>query len=145
VIAAMDLPPAGARCGWHEDRPSTWVCPRCGAFACAACAHRVRADALPMCPGCWQRREALVAELTSPAGAGLQTAALVLGLFSLVPFWPIQLVSLGVAVTAVVQARDPRLAHARTRAWVGLGLTLLGIALEIALFAWILASAPARF
>ena len=119
AIRGMDLPPPGAKCGWHEDRPSTWVCPRCGAFACRACARRVRADALPMCPGCWQRRAELVTSLAHSAGTGLQTAALVLGGVSLLPFWPVQLVSLAIGIGAVIQARGPARVHARTRAWWG--------------------------
>ncbi len=141
AIPEVDLPPPGAKCGWHEDRPSTWVCPRCGAFACRACARRVRADALPMCPGCWQRRAELVASFAATGGTGLQTAALILGVASLLPFWPVQLISLGIGVAAVIQARTPARAHARTRAWAGLGLTLVGIALEVVLFVWIFAEA----
>ena len=52
-----------------------------------------------------------------------------------------QLVSLAIGIGAVIQARGPARVHARTRAWVGLGLTLVGIALEVALFAWVFSAA----
>lgn len=133
MIGKLDSPPEGPKCARHPERPATWVCSRCGSFACVACANQVRPEAPPMCPDCWQRRTELVAGFSTPADTTLQTAAVVLGVFALLPFWPVQVLSLGIGIAAVRQARKPPYSRARTRAWVGLVLTLVGITLEVGL------------
>ena len=55
--------PDSAVCARHGDRPATFLCARCGDFACDACAHRVHPTAQPLCAGCWGQREHAAAEL----------------------------------------------------------------------------------
>ncbi|MFB1479158.1 hypothetical protein [Corallococcus sp. RDP092CA] len=55
--------PARAVCARHEDIAANRTCFRCGAFMCPRCEHRVRQEAMPLCPGCWElRRRARVRE-----------------------------------------------------------------------------------
>ena len=114
--------PEGARCASHPDVPATWTCRRCGGFMCAACERRVRPDALPLCPRCWEFRGKTV-EAPKPA-SDLGTSGLVLGFVSLVPgLIPIQIAS--IVVNAIALSRG-----ARWRAGVGIALTVVGFVLS---------------
>lgn len=110
--------PEGARCASHPDVPATWTCRRCGRFMCAACERRVRPDALPLCPSCWEFRAKRV-EPPAPT-SNLGTTGLVLGFVSLLPLIPIQIAS--IVVNAIALSRG-----AGRRAVVGLVLTLVGL------------------
>lgn len=48
--------PVHAVCARHDDIVANWACPRCGAFMCPRCENRVRPEAQPLCPGCWELR-----------------------------------------------------------------------------------------
>ncbi|MBI5544074.1 MAG: hypothetical protein HY901_09315 [Deltaproteobacteria bacterium] len=116
--------PSGAQCAAHPEAAASWVCGRCGTFMCPECEHRVRPEAHPLCPSCWELRERTLATLhTEKGGTRLQTAGLILGVISLAPgCFPLQLLSLVLNIVAI--ARAPH--GARWRPIVGLVLTLLG-------------------
>jgi len=74
-----------------------------------------------MCTGCWELRTAHVASLPQPRAPG--SAGLVLGLVSLLPLPPLQLLSLIVNVVSLAKMEPGR---SRWRPMVGLGLTVAG-------------------
>lgn len=115
--------PEGARCASHPDVAATWTCRRCGGFMCQACERRVRPDALPLCPSCWEFR-AKNLEPPKPSN-NLGTAGLVLGFISLLPLIPIQIAS--VVVNAIALGKG-----AGRRAAVGLALTIVGFFISAA-------------
>ncbi len=92
---------------------------------CAACERRVRPDALPLCPSCWEFRAKKV-EAPKPA-SNLGTTGLVLGFVSLLPLIPIQIAS--IVVNAIALSRG-----AGRRAVVGLVLTGVGFAITALVF-----------
>lgn len=61
--------PAGAVCAVHADARATFLCARCGDYACEACARRVTPTASPLCAGCWGQREHVAGELRRGEGA----------------------------------------------------------------------------
>jgi B-box zinc finger len=127
--------PASATCAAHPDAPASWICRRCGTFMCTACERRVRPEAVPMCPGCWALRERAVAGFTEQPRATLQNVGLALGVVSLLPgLFLVQVPSLIVCVLGLVRAKNDVARRARWRAAVGLGLTLVGGVLSMALF-----------
>ena len=123
--------PDGAMCATHADARARWTCPRCGNFMCVACERRVRVDALPMCPACWELRAVKVPDQRS-LNTGLQTAALVLGIISAVH--PCLMVaSLVVGIIAIVKAKEGPAKAARWRPIVGLCCTGLWMLVWIAI------------
>ncbi|WNG50612.1 hypothetical protein F0U60_45670 [Archangium minus] len=121
--------PEGATCASHPEALANWTCGRCGSFMCPACERRVRPEALPMCVACWELRSRTVAQQQdSDSGITLLNVGLGLGLVSLFPFCvAIQLASFVVNIVALVRARTPPARALRWRAWLGLGLTGLGL------------------
>lgn len=119
------LAPAGARCATHPETRATWTCKRCGAFMCEACERRVRPDALPLCPGCWELRGQRV--VAPKPGRGLETAGLWLGGFSLLCLPPVIMASLVVNGIALSRAAPGE----RQKPLLGLGLTAAGIVLAV--------------
>lgn len=110
-----------ARCSKHHEAGVSFTCPRCGSFGCVECERRRTLDATPLCPSCWP--------VSGPAGpdGALQTAGLVVALVSLVPCWPVALASVALNVIALVKATKAN----RRKALVGLGVSLLAVALQV--------------
>ena len=50
--------PVPQGCPQHVGQTASWICGRCGGFACDACLSRVRPDAMPLCRDCIARRAA---------------------------------------------------------------------------------------
>ncbi len=88
---------------------------------CHACEWRTRLDAHPLCAGCWELREAH--RKTLPRAEVPGRTGLWLGVVSLLPLPPVQLVSL---VLNLVELNKAEPVH-RWRPQLGLGLTLLGL------------------
>jgi len=121
--------PAGAQCAAHPESDATWVCGRCGTFFCALCERRVRPEALPMCPTCWELRQK-VAPKPPNTKATIQTVGLVLGVFSLIPgCFALQVASIIVNIIAIVRAKEPFARSVRWRAILGLLLSCVGLVL----------------
>lgn len=121
-------PLADARCRLHPDVVAHRTCPRCGAFMCTGCERKVRIDATPMCPACWDLREQRLPypEPSNP----LATVGLAAGVVALVA----ELIAMSsglvaVAVVAVIPAGLNGLALTRpggkARAVAGLCMTVL--------------------
>jgi hypothetical protein len=124
----MSLPlPLGATCGAHPDVPATWVCERCGTFVCGACERRVRPDAKPMCPACWEMRARKVPAAEATSSTRLQTAGMVIGLISILPIPVLQIASLVLNIIAIVRAKEGAARAARWRPIVGLCGTGVGL------------------
>ncbi|MHA7627883.1 B-box zinc finger protein [Corallococcus sp. M7] len=131
-----DGAPDRAVCARHEDIVANQVCTRCGAFMCPRCERRVRREAPPMCPGCWELRIRSVEKppdsfFTAP-NVGLQLA-----LVSLIPFCfilqPVALVLNG--VNLVKARREGGSRPDQRKAMAGLVLSGLGAVLSVALYA----------
>lgn len=125
MLPAAALLPEGARCAGHPEVAAAWTCHRCGSFLCTACERRVRPDAVPMCPSCWELRAQKVPALTAPSGTRLQTTGLVLGALSVLPIWPLILGSLITNIVAIVKAKEPPARDVRWRPVAGLTMTIL--------------------
>jgi hypothetical protein len=119
------------------------VCGRCGAFACLACERRVRPDAMPMCPACWQLRAQRVPAQQASSSTSLQTAGLVIGCISVLPILPLQITSLVINIIAIVKAREGPARAVRWRPVVGLCATGLGLLVWVVIIL-VAASASAR-
>ena len=76
--------PDGAKCALHPDFDASAMCNRCGNFMCQGCERRVRPDATPMCPACWDLRAQKVKPQSTFffGGTSWDNAAFVLGVFS---------------------------------------------------------------
>ena len=122
------LAPAGASCASHPEAKASWTCKRCGAFMCEACERRVRPDAMPLCPSCWDLREQRVPAPRGPRR--LETAGLWLGGLSLTCLPPVMMASLVVNLIVLARAGP----GARLKPLVGLGLTVAGAFLLVAVF-----------
>jgi hypothetical protein len=125
--------PDGAVCATHADARAQWTCPRCGNFMCVACERRVRVDALPMCPACWELRAIKVPEQKSSM-TGLQTAALVLGCIAILPIPLVQIASLVLGIVALVKARQGPARAVRWKPILGLCLTGVGLMWWVLIF-----------
>lgn len=127
-----DRAPSGATCAYDPSEAS-WTCERCGNFFCEPCARRTRPEAFPLCKSCWDARSKFVDLRKSESRTNLQTAGLVLGVLSLIPFPVFQLASIIVNVLGISRAREgtPR-AH-RWKNIVGLVISLGVLALELLL------------
>jgi hypothetical protein len=79
-----------------------------------------------MCPACWDLRATAVQPQKRISGTRLQTAGLVLGLFALLPLWPVWLASFVVNIVAIAKASQPPARAVRWRPIVGLTVTCLG-------------------
>lgn len=122
-----DFPPEGATCAGHPEALATWVCGRCGTFMCSGCERRIRPEARPMCPGCWELRGRTVPAATEQGGTTLLTVGLVLGVLALFPMCiAVQVGALIVNLIALSKARHPPASLQRWKPLTGLGLTLLG-------------------
>ncbi|MGF1469239.1 MAG: hypothetical protein ACFCGT_24215 [Sandaracinaceae bacterium] len=53
----IEMPPEGAGCAEHPERPARAVCPRCGSYSCLACWH----GSLRRCHACLRRDPAAAA------------------------------------------------------------------------------------
>lgn len=119
--------PIGApRCARHPDSPTTFTCPRCGAFGCVDCERRPSLDAPPMCPACW----ALRAQTTTPNSGALQTAGLIVGAIAIIPCCPLSFASLVLNVIALVKSTSEN----RWKPIVGMCITFVGFVLQLLLF-----------
>ena len=137
--------PAGALCARHPAVEARWACPRCGAFMCGTCERRVRPEALPMCVACWALRERSVEAPGAPKQDHTPLVGLVLGCVALVPGCiALQLAALALNIVALVRTRRAGPEARRWRAWTGLGLSLVGLAASVALFATGLLADDAR-
>lgn len=116
--------PAGASCLTHPQTPARWACRRCGAFFCEACERRTRPDALPMCPACWELRSRSVVDQTTRPSTAVFTAALILGVISLLPLPVVMITSVVVGIIALVRAKGDYESQ-RWKPLVGLALTVL--------------------
>jgi hypothetical protein len=125
--------PEEAFCATHRDTPAKWTCPRCGNFLCVACERRIRPDALPMCPACWELRAVKVPELKQSSPTRLQTAALVVGCISVLPIIQLQIGSLVLCIVALVKAKDGPARAVRWKPVVGLCCTLAGMMIWLAI------------
>ena len=128
--------PEEALCATHRDTPARWTCPRCGNFLCVACERRVRPDALPMCPACWDLRAVKVPELKQSSPTRLQTAALVVGCIAILPIPQVEIASLIVCIIALVKAKGPA-REARWKPVVGLCGTGVGFLIWVVIFAFL--------
>jgi hypothetical protein len=90
-----------------------------------------------MCPTCWELRARTVAPAIAYAETRLQTAALVLGAISLVPFCAVQIAALVVGVLALVQAKAGPALAARWKGKLGLALLGAGLVVDALLFFFI--------
>ena len=129
---------SAAQCPQHPETAAEWTCGRCGTFFCEGCAKRVRPEAVPMCSGCWELRNRTVTP-SDVKGGRLQTAALVVGFFALLPSPPLQLVALIVCILGVVRVPDEAARKVRWRAVTGLVLTGLGFVIDLLVFGALLA------
>ena len=112
-----------ARCGRHPEALTTFTCPRCGTFGCVDCERRSTLDGAPICPSCWK-----LAAVNAPAENGsLQLAGLIVGLISILPCCPLSLISLGLNGIAIARSNKEH----RWKPLVGLGVTLLGVLLQV--------------
>jgi len=128
--------PAEALCALHPLSRAAWVCPRCGAFMCGACERRTRPDAVPMCAGCWEVRTRNVGEpRAEKASTALQTGGLVLGAASLLPLPTVQFASVVIGIIGLVLARTEAARKVRWRPIVGLCLTLVGVGIDVLVYA----------
>ena len=124
--------PAGAVCATHVEAEANWACGRCGAFFCAACERRTRPDARPMCPNCWQLRAKVAVVVKPVSKTRLQTAGLVMGAFSLVPFcWWFQIAAIVVSIVGIVKAKEGAAREVRWRAVLGLVLAAVGLSITV--------------
>lgn len=130
------LAPAGARCAGHPEAAATWTCKRCGAFMCAACERRVRPDAAPLCPGCWDLRAQVVA--APKPSRRLETVGLWLGGFSLTCLPPVVMASLVVNIIVLTKAEP----GARGKPMLGLGLTMVGVIMAVIVVTLAATSSP---
>lgn len=120
-------------CAVHPERDASFTCARCGDNGCEDCVHRVVPTASPICAGCWRMREERVARLGKDDGSYVCRAAVITGVLGLVPcLWPMQLGSLLLAVVGLRRSRPGT--RARTLAWVGGGLGVLGLVGDAVLF-----------
>ncbi|MCY0998719.1 hypothetical protein OWM54_16390 [Myxococcus sp. MISCRS1] len=134
---SVEAPPEGASCAAHPESAASWVCLRCGTFICPACERRVRPEARPMCPTCWDLRSRVV-----PAAEGTSKSTVitgfVLGVLSLLPFCFI-LQAGAVIMNLVMMSRvekTPELARLR---WMPIaGLACSGLGFAITLLVWLL-------
>lgn len=122
---SVETPPEGASCAGHPEALASWVCGRCGTFMCPECERRVRPEAPPMCPTCWDLRARTV-NAPEVAGTGFVVSGLVLGVLSLVPMCiAVQIASAIVNVVALYRTREP---PGRERRWMPVtGLVLTGV------------------
>lgn len=122
---SVETPPEGASCAGHPDILASWLCGRCGTFMCPECERRVRPEARPMCPTCWDLRARTV-NAPEVAGMGLVVSGLVLGVLSLVPMCiALQIASLVVNGVSLRRTREP---PGRERRWMPItGLALTGV------------------
>lgn len=111
------------RCARHLESPTTFTCPRCGAFGCVECERRATMDGGPVCPACW----ALNAQTAAPDSGALQTAGLVVGAISILPCCPLALASLVLNVVAIVKSTKER----RWKPIVGICITFAGVLLQV--------------
>ena len=79
-----------------------------------------------MCPACWDLRAQKV-EPQTESKTRLQNLGLGFGIASVLPFWPLLLVSLVLNVVAIVKAKEPPARDHRWKPVVGLCLTLFFI------------------
>ncbi len=128
-----ELLPEGAACASHPEALASWTCGRCGSFLCTACERRTRPEARPMCPACWELRARTVpANQGRGGGGGLQTAGLVLGIFSLFPMCvAIQVASLVLNLVALSRVKEAPPGYGRWRPITGLVLTGVGVAATV--------------
>ena len=128
--------PAGSFCAWHPENAASWLCGRCGSFMCPACEQRVRPNALPMCPACWELRSRVASAQPKTKGSGtaLQTTGLVLGLFALLPIPALQIASVITNIVGIAKAKEPPALNVRWRPMVGLSLTGVGLVISFLLF-----------
>jgi len=96
----------------------------------------MRPDALPMCPNCWDLREQRVA--AAPKATRLENAGLWLGGLSFLCLPPIVMASLVVNLIVLSRAAPGQ----RSKGLVGLGLTIGGVVVTIAVFALVIFRAP---
>lgn len=135
-VPGLTVPP-GAQCALHPEVPAVWACHRCGTFICNGCERRKRADALPLCPSCWELRSQRVPLQQKQSETRLQTAGLVLGIISLAPFCiALQLGSVAVNIIAIVRAKEGEARKVRWRPIVGLCLTGVGLLIELSMIAY---------
>ena len=127
----MSLPvPEGATCAGHPEVAASWTCGRCGSFMCPDCERRVRPEAVPMCPACWELRSRTVQpQPQKDSSKTLLNVGLGLGVVALIPGCvAIQLGSAVVNIIALVRAKEPPARDLRWRSILGLCFTGLGVA-----------------
>ncbi|MBX7098178.1 MAG: hypothetical protein K1X89_10740 [Myxococcaceae bacterium] len=88
--AAKSAPaPVGSTCASHPQVVANWICGRCGAFFCDACARFPTVGGPPLCARCFEVRAKEVVVSGALGLKRLQTAGFVVGLLALVPgCWP---------------------------------------------------------
>jgi len=100
---------------------------------CTGCERRVRPEALPMCPACWELRSRTVEALVK-SPARLPLVGLVLGLLALWPgCWAMQV---GAGVVNGVALYRSRGEPWRARWREGLGLAFAGLGLVVSIL-WV--------
>ncbi|MGV3625125.1 MAG: hypothetical protein ACO1OB_30170 [Archangium sp.] len=90
-------------CAFHPGVSAEWACQRCGSFVCAQCERRTRPEAPPLCPKCWDLREAAVQDTSMKESKRTAIGGLVVGIFSFLhPL--VQLGSLVLNIRALMKA-----------------------------------------
>ncbi|AFE03688.1 hypothetical protein COCOR_00750 [Corallococcus coralloides DSM 2259] len=125
--------PARALCARHDDIVATQVCTRCGAFMCPRCENRIRREALPLCPGCWELRGRTIAVQAKDPGITLVNSGLFVGVISVIPMcYAAHAVSLVLNTVSLVRNRHPDSPRIdRKKAIAGLALTGIGLLLTL--------------
>ncbi|NTX06314.1 MULTISPECIES: hypothetical protein [Myxococcus] len=124
---STETPTESASCAAHPDVIASWACGRCGTFMCPACERRMRPEARPMCPACWDLRTRTV-NAPERHGPALPIIGLILGVLSLLPAAVlIQIVAVVVNIIAFGRTREPPNQSLRWMAIAGLALTGVGV------------------
>ncbi len=136
--------PEGTRCAHHIEVQAAWTCRRCGAFFCTECERRTRAEALPMCPKCWDLRSERVEKPGQENSQRLRIAGLILGVVALIPgCWIVQIAAIIVNILGIVRGRKRQIPREALNI-AGLVLGILGLLFSIGIVVFAIISEAAQ-